>query len=395
MVGKQYECPRSPVRPRISFITKRLLPLEVDSVSVFPVLVALRGKYHGLTRINETMTRLLLNLTVRMAHKPWRIIYYLARSVRHAFRFGLLKCIRQVRLNRDFATHVGHPTLNLGNNETAMPPAPRPTTLTRPTTPYSQAASSRSARASAGMATVFVDSLNPTMPLVMPELPRVRDDLRSQIFTHASAATTTNPNSYDRLSILGNTALIHAVTQILFEHADGRLSKMQIARWRDKFFSAANVGVWARAYGFGKLVQVKPDTILDEKSQIPGDAFQAYLAAVSLTESQEEVIEFVKGLLGPRLAEVGVEEEADVTIVSKLHERLVKLGVSLPKYNTAVDETAELSARFTVRCVLGGRILGKGVGRSIQQAKWKAAAEAMKHGDRQFTMQKGKELSGI
>ena len=275
-----------------------------------------------------------------------------------------------------------------------MPPAPRPTTLTSPTAPYSQAASSRSAHASVAMATVFLDSLNPKMPHVMPELPSVREDLRSQIFTHASATSTTNPKSYDRLSILGNTALSHAVTRILFEHADGQLSKMQIAGWRDKFVSTTNVGVWARAYGFEKLVEVKPATILDEKSQIPGDAFQAYLGAVSLTESQEEVVEFVKGLLGPALAEVGVEEEADVTIVSKLHERLVKLGVSLPKYNTAVDEEAELNERFTVRCVLGGRILGKGVGRSIQQAKWKAAAEAMKHGDRQFTMLKGKELSG-
>jgi len=272
-----------------------------------------------------------------------------------------------------------------------MPPAPRPAALMSSAAPYSQAAGSRSDYASsAAMATAFLDSLNRKMPLIMPELPSVRSDLGSQVFTHTSATSATNPKPYDRLSILGNTVLIHAITRILFEHCDGRLSKTQIATLRDKFVSAANVGSWARAYGFEKLVEVKPVTILDEKSQIPGDAFQAYLGAVSLTESQEDVVEFVKDLLGPALAEVVVEEELDATVVSKLHERLVKLGVSLPKYNTAVDETAEANERFTVRCVLGRRTLGKGVGRSIQQAKWKAAAEAMELGDRQFTILKGK-----
>lgn len=273
-----------------------------------------------------------------------------------------------------------------------MPPISRPASLAPSPSPYSQTDSSRLRRRNAA-AMAIPDSLDPKIPLILPELPLLNDELRCQVFTHASAAIVTN-QSYDRLCILGNTVLINAVTRILFECCNGELSKYQITEWRNKFVSAACVGAWARAYGFQRLVKTNFPAPLDGKSQIPGDAFQAYLGAVSLVGTQELVVEFLKDLLEPALAEVGVEDQVDVTIVAKFHERLIKLGVSLPNYNTTVDEEADPNARFTVRCVLGGRMLGKGVGRSIQQAKWKAAGAAMNCRDRQFTMLKGKEDDG-
>jgi ribonuclease III len=234
------------------------------------------------------------------------------------------------------------------------------------------------------------------LPCPLPDLPDIGDDLRKQVYTHAGAQTKPGPPSNKRLSVLGSKCLSASVATILFTVCDGKLTPKQINDLLNKYVSANTVGMWAREYRFHLDVHVVGYLHLDNKSTIPGDAFQAYLGATVLKFSQEHLTDFLRKLLEPELSQIDVEEDGrHDMIVQKLHERLTSLHLENPKYEKKENKAADELERFEVKCQLGGEIIGRGEGRSYKIAKCMAAKAAMRKKDKQLTMLKEKKESSL
>jgi dsRNA-specific ribonuclease len=227
------------------------------------------------------------------------------------------------------------------------------------------------------------------VPDPLPDLPEIGSELKQQVYAHVG---TTIQQSNRRLLMLGSKCLSASVAAILFEICDGRLMPRQMNDLLNKYVSGSTVGTWAREYDFHLQVHVVGLPHLDSKSTIPGDAFQAYLAATTLRFSQERLTDFLRKLLEPELSKINAEEDDrhDMT-VQTLHERLGKLEVQMPTYSKEEEKSGEEHERFQVKCRLGSETIGKGVGRNFKIAKCKAAESAMRKTDRQLTMLKEKK----
>jgi len=221
------------------------------------------------------------------------------------------------------------------------------------------------------------------IPDPLPELPDIGPDYEREAYTHASATTTANPEPYERLAILGSSALNAAVTRVVFESCQKTLEKGRIDEIRKRCIANTTVEAWAKAYNFQTRVQISPRTQISLDERIPREAFHAFLAAIWLKMSMDQLIDFVRALLVPILAGVQVKP-VDRTAINRLWERTRLLGLDNPEFLTTRDDTADLEECFSAQCRIGGHCMGKGVGRSKKVAQWNAAQEAMRLNDREL-----------
>lgn len=232
---------------------------------------------------------------------------------------------------------------------------------------------------------------HPPLPNPLPELPPVPKRLEAQIHTHTSSVSTTNPTPYNRLMLLGNASLQAAITRILFEYSEN-WEPGTINDLRNFYVSTVNVGLWGRAYGFDRKLNIASNllpSLADEKlhNKYLASTFQAYLGGALLNSSQEHVNKFIAKLLTPALATMGdPKSTADVHVVQTLHERLTRLDVPLPAWPATEDSDEDITTRFEVKCIVNGKIVAKAKGKSKAEGKRKAAALAMDKPDRVFLL---------
>lgn len=225
------------------------------------------------------------------------------------------------------------------------------------------------------------------LPSILPKLPPVDQDLKSQIHTHSSSISTNSPIPYNRLALLGDASLHVAVTKILFSHTVF-LEPGKLCELRNFYVANRNVSYWGRAYGFDKDVIVAPHLLpLKEESLIKFAAatFEAYLGAVFLKDSQEAVTTFIEELIAPSLGKLKLGgTTVDTYAVQKLNEKLTSVGVLPPEW-LSKEEGDNLDERFEVKCIINGKFAAKANGRSIMEGKRKAATSVLNKPERFFT----------
>lgn len=214
------------------------------------------------------------------------------------------------------------------------------------------------------------------LPSPLPDTPVIGDKLLDEAFRHASTVSKAHPGSYERLSSLGSACLAAAVTRVLYESNDGKLKKGEIDMMRQRWVTSNTIEKWARAYKFQDRIQVGPGVNLTD-SRILKDVFHAFLAAVWLTLSMDQVTEFLRKLLQPELAKITIAP-VDRLIVEKLLNRTRSLSLEDPVYVETEDTSAGLESRYMALCKVGDKCLGKGIGRSKRTAQARAAECVMK-----------------
>jgi dsRNA-specific ribonuclease len=231
----------------------------------------------------------------------------------------------------------------------------------------------------------------PVIPTPLPELPAVPLDLFTQIYTHASVASSGNSIPYDRLACLGDACLTSAITNILYRNP-AMFDSGEITEIRKTYVSNPTIATWARVYQFDTKVNyalhmrpLAPDAL----DRMAGAAFQAYLGAVVLSSSQERLTEFISELVAPSLDEVRKharvpESTANSHALQELHERLNRLGIPLPDYPVE-DRGKNGQHEFFVKCIIRGHIVGAGAGLNKMEAKRRAAQQTLSKTDKQLT----------
>lgn len=227
-----------------------------------------------------------------------------------------------------------------------------------------------------------------------PEPPVIDDKFHNQVFTHSSATSTANPKSYESLASFGSPTLHAVVSRILFEWQGGeKLDRGQLEKIRKKCVAVDTVQAWAKAYNFRDCIQVASHLGWAENDNIPREAFYAYLAAIWLTLSIDQVTDFVRQLVEPILAGA-TERPVDPLIVTKLQNKLNRLALGNPVFEIDEDKSAGLEERFVVHCKIADIYLGKGVGRGKKLATRKAAEVAYNINDRQLSLKARKVTEG-
>jgi len=199
--------------------------------------------------------------------------------------------------------------------------------------------------------------------------------LLEEALTHRSYGRPDN----ERLEFLGDSVIELMVSQLLFETfpklREGELSKMRSSLVKEE--SLAEV---ARGIELGrhlKLGKGEEATGGREKASILAGALEAVVAAVYIDGGFEEAFRVVEGLFRERIRQM---EEAwrDRDYKTQLQEYTQARFKEVPRYTVVAERGPEHSKTFEVVVSVGGRIWGRGSGRSKKEAEQRAAEEALR-----------------
>ena len=268
-----------------------------------------------------------------------------------------------------------------------------------------------------------------TVSAVLPSLPPIDSDTFSTVlWTHKSKTTynrtaSSKPDiTYEKLEFIGDAYIELIASRLIFERFM-HLPAGQMSQLRELLVKNETLAEYSRAYGFEEKVQAGNMDILNEQSKykgnkgfnkVLGDVFEAYVAAVVLSDVEDGFAvaeKWLTALWAPKLVEAARKDRSyaytpnlaltpDVktadplsvynpTAKQDLQKRIGGPGIKL-SYETWKD-TVELKGdqlgqnRHFIALYLTGygydrKLLGQGEGKNkVEAGNW-AATEAM-HGE--------------
>ncbi|KAH8704289.1 ribonuclease III domain-containing protein [Talaromyces proteolyticus] len=235
-------------------------------------------------------------------------------------------------------------------------------------------------------------SIDPTTTDVyFPELPRISDaSLEQAVFIHPGVFVNNGvgqpaETSYDRLEVLGDAYIEVIATKCIWQRFPG-IPAGRICQIREEIVKNETLAEYATRYGLDKKVSVVPEHKSQTKRwlKIKADVFEAYIAAVILSDSENgyEIVEkWLWQLWLPKLTNIE-PMEASLKYKELLAKKIMGKGIKL-KY---VDERPPAQAKgretFYIGVYLTGwgwenQYLGSGFGSSKAIAGDSAAKQAL------------------
>ncbi|MGH9183298.1 MAG: ribonuclease III [Acidimicrobiales bacterium] len=182
--------------------------------------------------------------------------------------------------------------------------------------------------------------------------------------------------SNERLEFLGDAVLGLVVTDHLFRSYPG-LPEGELAKVRATVVSAATLAEVAVGLALGPALLLGRGEDASGgrgKPSILADATEAVIGALYLDQGWEAARQVVIGLLGDHIDEA-VAGPGGRDYKTRLQELSALRFDDVPRYRVA-DEGPDHAKRFFATVEVGGRIRGRGQGRSKKQAEQGAARQA-------------------
>ncbi len=204
--------------------------------------------------------------------------------------------------------------------------------------------------------------------------------LFDQALTHRSYANERGPRTPDneRLEFLGDALLTFLVAEYLYlnhpRRPEGELTRLRAALVRD-----ASLARWARELGFPDHLRVGQGAEMEgarERPSVLADAMEAFLGALYLDQGIEIARAFVFSWLEREVPRV-LAEGAHLDPKSQLQELIQGAWGVTPRYRIVEERGPEHARTFVAEVWAGERVLGRGEGRSKQEAQRAAAREAL------------------
>ncbi|KAG4430047.1 hypothetical protein IFR05_014470 [Cadophora sp. M221] len=156
-----------------------------------------------------------------------------------------------------------------------------------------------------------------TIPTTFPPLPKVLDaTLEKSAFTHIGCGSGRPTDlSYERLEWIGD-AYIELIATLLISQTFPFLLPGKQSQIRERLVKNVTLAEFSRQYGFDKRLSLPDPKIFSvkppEMTKILGDIFEAYVAAVILSDPQNgvaRVSQWLKDIWGMILAKEIIHEE--------------------------------------------------------------------------------------
>ncbi len=205
-----------------------------------------------------------------------------------------------------------------------------------------------------------------------------RADLLELALTHRSWANEQGvPEHYERLEFLGD-AILGMITAEWLYQSHPELPEGELSKRKAQLVSRPSPAHHAEKICLGPELRIGVGEDRSggrSKANLLADSMEAVFGAVYLDAG----LEAARQVILPMLKEAAVEPVQLLAADAKtqLQEVTQALGWDLPEYRLAGAVGPDHSKVFTVECLVGGEIAGRGEGLSKKMAEQKAAAEAL------------------
>lgn len=200
-------------------------------------------------------------------------------------------------------------------------------------------------------------------------------DLFEIALTHSSYTHERGGENNERLEFLGDAVLQLCVSELLHhEHPDNR--EGALSKLRASLVNESTLATVAREMKLVLRVGAGKDQAkLGDQDGPLSDAFEAWLAAVYLTEGLEAARRLVRERVLPHRGDPKpvVDPKSELQMWSQQH----RVG-EVPQYELVDQEGPDHQPTFTVHVTVGGELLGRGMGRSKKVAEQAAALDALR-----------------
>ncbi|OGH39351.1 MAG: ribonuclease III [Candidatus Levybacteria bacterium RIFCSPLOWO2_01_FULL_38_21] len=215
----------------------------------------------------------------------------------------------------------------------------------------------------------------------MIDLPKFKNKkLFEQAFIHRSYLNETKENlsSNERLEFLGDSIISFVVSKYLYNKY-AKFDEGSLTNLRSLLVNTKTLAEIARELNFGNLLKLskgEEESKGRENTSLLADSFEAFIGALFLDQEIEEVTKFITRVLLPR-AEFYSSNKALKDIKSLLQEIIQAKKQLSPIYKVLKEEGPAHKKIFTVGAYEDKVLLGKGIGKSKQEAEKDAAKQAL------------------
>lgn len=185
------------------------------------------------------------------------------------------------------------------------------------------------------------------------------------------------PGDYERLEFLGDAVLEATVSEYLY-HRYPTMPEGELTKHRARMVCETALAAVATEYGFGEFLRMsrgEEKTGGRKRASILCDVTEAIIGAVTLDSSRSEAEKLIERLVIKREEEL-LELTGDNK--TKLQELLQAQGTEMPVYTEVSKEGPPHNPVFGVELSYGGKIIGRGSGKSKKEAEQRAAGEALR-----------------
>ena len=194
--------------------------------------------------------------------------------------------------------------------------------------------------------------------------------------THVSYSYDRTPGHNEVLEFLGDAVLDLAVSDLLMrqfpEKSEGDLSRMRAALVNSSVLAGK-----AMAINFGPLLRLGKGEERSggrHKESILAGAFEALLGAVYLDGGYEAARHLVERYFAPDVKEKTLGQQDYKTRLQEISQMLFR---EPPVYRVVSEIGPDHAKSLVTEIAVGGKVLGKGEGRSKKQSEQEAAKKAL------------------
>ncbi len=203
-------------------------------------------------------------------------------------------------------------------------------------------------------------------------------ELYKMALIHKSASVVvagSPPINNERLEFLGDAVLESVVSEMLFlrfpQANEGFLSQL-----RARMVSRSALNRLATDLGLAREVVAHSSRLLNDRNNLPGDAFEALVGALYLDKGYDRTNRVLLGKIFARDLDVDAVLSDDRDFKSRLIEWAQKNRISIEFRSRAAEDHADSRPHFVSTVLLGGQPSGHGEDRSKKEAEQLAARMA-------------------
>ncbi|MDO8639758.1 MAG: ribonuclease III [bacterium] len=213
------------------------------------------------------------------------------------------------------------------------------------------------------------------------DLPKFKDKKNfEQAFTHRSYLNESKSKiqSNERLEFLGDSILSFVVSSYLFEKYP-QFNEGVLTNLRSLLVNTKTLAEIAKKLEFGKNLKLskgEEESKGRENESLLADCFEAFIGALFIDQGIEKAREFISQTILEITDEL-VKKKTFKDPKSLLQEHVQSQRINSPVYKVISEQGPAHARIFTVGAYVKDTIVGKGEGKSKQEAEEKAAREAL------------------
>jgi ribonuclease-3 len=201
---------------------------------------------------------------------------------------------------------------------------------------------------------------------------------RSLIHRSYLNETSKETESNERLEFLGDAVLELIVSDFLFRNYPNR-TEGRLTSFRSSIVNTKTLAFVAKEINLGNYLFLSKGEEAGggrSNSSLLADTFEALLGAIYLDKGLEAASKLVEKLLLPLLPNI-IKTKAYIDYKSKLQSLVQEQMRITPTYRVEKETGPDHDKTFYVKCLAGRQVLGKGSGKSKQEAEQSAAKNAL------------------